>query len=897
MLNKEQLVAIFDRLGTPEAGRRLVERARIEAPVREVKSQGGNVITLLASRKMGCEIRTESRHVEFPAAIDREFDPTVLEYYPQPCKLQLDLINDAIGEIHRIAHTPDFLVIREDGFTIEEWKTETKLSRLADRAPYRYARDVDGTWRSPQIEKQLADLGIRYRLFTDESIPRRRVENLLWLADYYHPATEPCPTQVILRLQAALAEHGSLFLADLVETPYNFKQDDLFKAIADQEVIVDLDRELLSEPRRCRIYRDVILRDFMAGAVPAGRVPMQDRFVLDISEGACFEYDGRQLTISLVGEEKIICTQNDGPPLNLSRAWLTNAFEQGHITPVSTPDANRLDLARYTEEDLNIALKRQAILQSESAKASASGRTERRWSARQKIAAASGAHEVLALVPQTKARGNRTQRLTPEQQDIMQAVINRDWRSHEAINAKACYRVLVDACNAVGVVAPSYKTLRKRLQALTSNQDLRTRHGKRMAYQLSPFIDVLYYDTPQHGSRPFQYVHIDHTQIDIEVISSRTETPLGRPWISLALDAWSRRILAFYLTFDPPSYHSVMMVMRDLVRRHARLPELIVVDNGRDFMSSAFESFLQVMGVHLRFRPAGQPRHGAVLERLFGRIHSEYIHNLSGNTKEMKNVRMTTGKHLPVNFANWTLGNLYYGIEYWATEYYDQERHVALDCSPEEAFVRGLRDSGVRPQRRILFGQDFLIATCPPVDRAGLRQVHNQRGVKVNGFLYWNSEFRNPRIAGSSLPVRYDPWDASSVYVWFKDRWVHAVCRNLIGLGQLTDLERRALSEEYANRGGSVTDDGRSEQRLSEFMRTFSPGRAEEFFERQRENKSLSEHLGMGSINEIAPARRIHVSDSMPAVVSTEPSSVESAGYLSTLSGVDSDVLPEFDIF
>src|SRR5690606_21935997 len=132
-------------------------------------------------------------------------------------------------------------------------------------------------------------------------------------------------------------------------------------------------------------------------------------------------------------------------------------------------------------------------------------------------------------------------------------------------------------------------------------------------------------------------------QTDIELISQRTGKPLGRPWLSLAVDAFSRRVVGFYLTFDPPSYVSVMMIMRDIVRRFQRLPEMIVVDNGRDLTSGAFQSFLQVMGVHLRLRPAGQPRAGAVMERLFGTAHSQFIHNLAGNTKATKQVRMTTG--------------------------------------------------------------------------------------------------------------------------------------------------------------------------------------------------------------------------------------------------------------
>lgn len=66
---------------------------------------------------------------------------------------------------------------------------------------------------------------------------------------------------------------------------------------------------------------------------------------------------------------------------------------------------------------------------------------------------------------------------------------------------------------------------------------------------------------------------IDHTQLDIELISERTGKPLGRPWLSFAIDAYSRWVVAIYLTYDPPSYHTVMMVVRDMVRRFARLPE------------------------------------------------------------------------------------------------------------------------------------------------------------------------------------------------------------------------------------------------------------------------------------------------------------------------------------
>lgn len=900
MLNREQLVELFDRLGLPPNGRDLVLRARVEAPVRAVKSQGGNVITLLASRKMGREIRTESRHIEFAAAVDKEYNPAVIEYYAQPCLLKLELIDDATGEIRAIQHTPDYLVITGDAITLEEWKSESKLTRLAERYPYRYRKGSDGHWYAPQIERQLADVGIRYRVFSDDALPRKRVENLLHLADYFHPAAPPCPVSVLERLRAVLREHGAVYISELLAAPFSFNADELNKAVADNLVVADLDREALHQPLRARLYRDATLRDFLAADVKAGQVPGQTRFVVDIVPGAVFRYESQELTISLVGEQDIVCSLGNGSTRTLSRDWLLDAVDKNQVTPIKGLESKVLALARYKEEELRVAARREVMLASGTP--TVSDRTLRRWQAKQKSTLANGGNEVLALVPQTAARGNRTTRLSEEQEHWLSHIIKTKWSSSEARNYKTCYRELVVACDSAGIKPPAYPTLIERIKAIEDNGTKRTRHGKRMAYQISEFIDVLYIDTPAHGSRPFQYVHIDHTQLDIELISSRTGKPLGRPWLSFAVDAYSRRIVALYLTFDPPSYHSVMMVVRDMVRRFGRLPEFVVVDNGRDFTSSAFETFLEVMGTHLRCRPAAQPRHGAVLERMFGRANTEYIHSLAGNTKATKNVRMTTGKHMPVNFAEWTLESMYYGITYWATEYYDQNRHPALDCSPREAFQRGMALPGARPQRQILFNEDFLIATCPPVDRGGVRIAHNQRGVKVHDMLYWHSDFRDPRYAQQKWPVRYDPWDASSVYVRLKDRWVRARCRNLMGLGQLTDQERRAMTEEYLNSSGAPLDDERNRQRLREFMQVFTPaGALAAAFERQAENKALFNQLQLSCIQPVEAAPKAWLIENADIELSAtykDGSGAIPDGDVKQASHAEApDELPDFDTF
>jgi len=893
MLDKAQITDLFDRFGTPPAGRKLILDARMLAPVRKVKSSGGNVITFMASRKMAREIATESHGIEFAAAIGFEHDDEVLEFYPQPCKLQLQLIDHATGEIRSIFHTPDFLVIRKDGITLEEWKSETKLARLAEKYPYRYQRDEDGRWYSQQIEEQLADHGIRYRIVSGDSIPRRRVENLGHLAEYFHPAAEPCSEDVLTRLHAALKEHGALFLSELHEPPYGFTADQLNKAIADNAVVTDLDRETLANIRRFRLYRDEALREFLLAESHQTQLPGVERFAFSISVGTRFEYDGQELTIAMVTENTVVCNKPDRKTVELSQSWLIEAHEQNRIKVIDAAPLVSLDLSRYTEEDYAAALKRQAILNAESGENIVSSRTLRRWVSRQVIAQTNGDHEILALVPHIKARGNRTVRLSDPQICLMNRVIDEFWRNSRAINYKTCYRYLLVESGDENITPPSYPTLIQHIKARETNSDVRTRHGKRIAYQQNSFVDTLHYDTPVHGNRPLQYVHIDHTELDIELVSSRTGKNLGRPWLSLAVDTWSRRIVGFYLTFDPPSYRSVMMVVRDIVRRFHRMPEFMVVDNGSDFRSDAFKSFLKAMGTHLRFRPAGQPRYGAVLERMFGRANVAYIHHLAGNTKATKNVRMVSGSHLPKRLAEWTIEALYYGIQYWATEEYDQNQHPALGESPREAFQRGIRESGAREHMHLQFNRDFRIATCPPVERNGVRKVDAQSGVKVGDRLYWHPEFRSHQIAGKSLPVREDPWDKGSVYVRVKDHWLQGVCRSLQGLGQLTELELKAISQEYTRRHKAPAATEHDAQRLREFMRVFTPeGAVAVELERQAENKSLYNSLQFGSIALVAPLRRFSLTEETSSAA-VSPAETRSA----TTSTIRSESLPEATAF
>lgn len=191
------------------------------------------------------EIATESRTVEYAAALNHEVQPEVLEYYPQPCTLKLELIDNETGEVHAIEHTPDFLVITRKHILLQEWKTEEKLLHLARKFPWRYRKEGE-RWRSPQIEQSLADMGIAYEIHSGAEIPKNRTKNWEILEDYLHVGAPPVSDTIIQNLKQALAEHAMLSFGDLLDAPFQFRADDINAAIIEGYVACDLDTALLS---------------------------------------------------------------------------------------------------------------------------------------------------------------------------------------------------------------------------------------------------------------------------------------------------------------------------------------------------------------------------------------------------------------------------------------------------------------------------------------------------------------------------------------------------------------------------------------------------------------------------------------------------------------------------
>jgi len=400
----------------------------------------------------------------------------------------------------------------------------------------------------------------------------------------------------------------------------------------------------------------------------------------------------------------------------------------------------------------------------------------------------------VGLLPNDKNKGNKESRFGKEVVDLMDTYIKEEYETMIQKNKSVVYGAFKSACEKKGYIPPSLATFCKRIEKRPKDEQTRERKGKRAEYQLKTFYWELERTTPRHGDFPFNIAHLDHTELDIELVCSRTDKNLGRPYLSLLIDAFSRKVLAFYISFDSPSYRSCLMVFRDCVRRFNRLPQQIVVDNGKEFHSVYFETLLAMYEREPRWRPPAKARYGSVLERLFGTANSSFIHNLQGNTKIMKNVREVTKSVNPKNHAVWTLPNLSMAFEEFFFEIYENIEHPAHSQTPREAFKSGLFYSGERKEFYIPFDKLFEVLTLPstPSGEATIQQ----NGIKINYIYYWNEEFRSLHFSKMKVKVRFDPFNIGIAYAYINKRWIKCISECYSIFSNLSQKELKFITSE-----------------------------------------------------------------------------------------------------
>ena len=790
MLSRDDLLTLYQRLGLSDQARAVIVDVRSSDPARRVRSGRGNVSGRYPSKKMGVTIQFESHRVELAAIYEMEHDAHVLEYFDQPPSIKL-LYDSANSRGMGVLHTPDFFVIRDDAVGWEEWKTEEDLNRLAEHNQNRYQRDETGRWRCPPGEAYASQSGLYYRVRSAQEIDWVFQRNILFLDDYLRADCSACGPGVVERLLGhALAAPGLSLEALFDATQGVATRDEIYSLIATGLLSVDIRSASLREPARVVVFAP--------------------------------------------GEKQLQKLAGGRPDASLHAPQILRQAMDPEILKV---------LSNADEQDLRMANLRCRVVRGRlqngpcDAGPSVPSRTLRRWAASYRAAEAKYGNGYMRLLPRSHDRGNSTQRLPESTRLLMDEFIAGDYETLKQKSMYISWIGLKRACELRSIQAPSYKTFTLAVRGRAGFRQTLQRQGRRASYVQEPFYIELDLKTPRHGDRPFEIGHIDHTELDVEVISAHTGQVLGRPWMTLLIDAFSRRVLAFYVTFDAPSYRSCMMILRECVRHHGRLPQIVVLDGGREFDSVYFETLLARYECTKKTRPPAKARFGSVCERLFGITNTQFIHNLIGNTQITRNVRQVTKLVNPKEHATWALPELHDYLSQYFYEIYDTIEHPALGQTPRDAFQRGLAETGARSHRQIADDLEFQMWTLPTTAK-GTAKVAPGRGVKINHIYYWAEALRDPMLEHSQVGVRYDPFDAGVAYVFAGGRWVQCHSEYYLALRGHSEREVALASTELRRRhqchshGFEITA-----KKLAEFLASVDSEEAL-LLQRQRDRES-----------------------------------------------------------
>lgn len=383
-----------------------------------------------------------------------------------------------------------------------------------------------------------------------------------------------------------------------------------------------------------------------------------------------------------------------------------------------------------------------------------------------------------ALASRKRGRPTGTTLISGKVEAVIEEHLRRYFLRRERPSLSRIVTEIRSACWQQGLQPPTRRTVQRRLDAMDAREIAKAREGAKAACQkFAPVVG------DNKANRPLEVVQIDHTPADIILVDSFERQPIGRPWVTLAIDVATRMVTGYYTSLEAPSRLSVALCLTQAVAPKAELlaelvcnvpwpaqgkPHSIHVDNGRDFRSHAFRSACAEWGIDLVYRPPGSPHFGGHIERLIGTMMGA-VHLLPGTTQSSV---VAKGDYDAEGMATMTLGEFdrWFALEICR---YNNSIHSSLGCTPVAKWeVLSEEMMGDIPFEMEAFRVSFLPSE--------LRKVRRD-GIHLFQIRYWSDALAGHIGRGDEkVVVRYDPRDLSVIWVELDGgRYAEARYRNL----------------------------------------------------------------------------------------------------------------------
>lgn len=255
----------------------------------------------------------------------------------------------------------------------------------------------------------------------------------------------------------------------------------------------------------------------------------------------------------------------------------------------------------------------------------------------------------------------------------------------------------------------------------------------------------------------------DHTKVDVLLVDSEGEL-IGRPWLTIVVDTYSRCIMGMHIGFDAPSAQVVCLALRhailpkrypvsyDLQRDWGTygLPQYLYTDGGKDFRSKHLEQVTLALGIVpcLRRRPSD----GGIVERPFGTFNTELLSGLPGYVSSNVGDRSSKAE----SEACLTLQQFERLLVRYIVDNYNQ----SIDARMADQSRIGRWEAGRAAQLQLL-GERELDICLMKRDR---RRVYRSGYIQFASLTYLGEHLA--AYAGESVIIRYNPRDITTIWVY-----------------------------------------------------------------------------------------------------------------------------------
>lgn len=379
-----------------------------------------------------------------------------------------------------------------------------------------------------------------------------------------------------------------------------------------------------------------------------------------------------------------------------------------------------------------------------------------------------------SLLPASHRQRDGRVQLNPAQDAIITKLIETEYLTRKRRTLVWVYRKLVEHCRAAGEPSPHYNTVYARIRKLDPFTVKARRYGKKSANETMKPIKGPY----PFGTEPLGAVQMDFWTNDVEIVDEELREPIGRPYLTLAIDVATRMPYGLYLALDHPSANSAGLALCNGAFEKTRYlasvggtmdwpvwgkPRMLHLDRDPAFRSGMMIKGCKRHKIELRFKPRRKPQWGAHIESLFGTFAHEFL-ALPGATGGRPGQRNKDNK------PAMTLAELeYYFVN--LLKVYVNRPHSALDGrSPLQAWKEWFFPEGApaRPlPREIVDEQGWRLDFMPKLSCT----IQRGYGVRLNHIDYRNDEimtFAHPAGEGRAprYEVRRDPRDISKIWVF-----------------------------------------------------------------------------------------------------------------------------------